>query len=187
MKKRVVSYIIAAVALAGLWFLLLFTPLHIKQAGIAAQAKEAHEQLDDFNAIMNELPRFLRTGRELQTERSALNSRLYAKDHILRLFRKLRQQAQDRNLVITEISPPIDELLYLNSIVPDSNQAQFLSISLKLQGRYTDFGRFVGVVEQSDYFRRITRCKIIGTRTGQGDLGLELGFNALLGSFKEKA
>ena len=187
MKTQLVSYAMAVLALAGLWFFLLFTPLHKEQTSIDVETKEAQQQLADFKTIMNELPGFLKTRQDLKEERSMLNSRLYAKNDILRLFQKLRQQAQEKNLVITEISPPIDELLYLNSIIPDSNQAQLLSISLKLEGRYIDFGRFVGAVEQSDYFQGINNCKIIGTKTGDGDIRLELGLNALLGSFKEKA
>jgi Tfp pilus assembly protein PilO len=177
----------AVLALAGLWFFLLFTPLHKEQTSIAVKTKEAQQQLADFKTIMNELPGFLKARQDLETERSMLNSRLYAKNDILRLFQELRQRAQEKNLVITEISPPIDELLYLNSIVPDSNQPQYLSISLKLEGRYMDFGRFVGVVEQSDYFRGINNCKIMETRTSDVKILFELGLNALLGSFKEKA
>jgi len=186
-KTRLVSYAMAVLALAGLWFLLLFTPLHKEQTSIALETKETQQQLADFKTIMDKLPRFLKTRQDLETERSTLNSRLYAKNDILRLFQKLRQQAQEKNLVITEISPPIDELLYLNSIIPDSNHAQLLSISLKLEGRYVDFGRFIGTVEQSDYFRGVNDCRIMGTKTGDGDIRLELGLNALLGSFKEKA
>jgi Tfp pilus assembly protein PilO len=186
-KTRLVCYAMVTLSLAGLWFFLLFTPLHKEQTNLVFKTKEAQQQLTDFITIMNELPGFLKARQDLETERSMLNSRLYAKNDLLKLFQKLCQQAQEKNLVITEISPPIDELLYLNSIVPDSNQAQLLSISLKLEGRYIDFGRFVGTVEQSEYFRGINSCKIMVTKTGDGDIRFEFGLNTLLGSFKEKA
>ncbi len=187
MKARLISYAVAASALAGLWFFLLFTPLHKERASIAVQTEEARQQLDDFKRIMSELPRILKMQKSLEAQRSTLNSRLYAKEDILRLFRQLYQQAESKNVAITEISPPIEELLYLNSIIPDSNQAQFLNITLKLEGGYIDFGRLVSVVEQSDYFRGINGCRISGAKTGDGDIQFLLNFNALLGCSKEKA
>ena len=186
MKTRIASYLGAALALVGVWFFLLFAPLHKEQASMAAQTVEAQRQLDDFRRIMNELPGFLEALENLRAQKAVLSSKLYTKGDILKLFEELNQQAQKGKLTIVEISPPIDELLYLNSIVPDSNQPQFLNISLKLEGGYISFGRFIGRVEQSNYFRGISDCKIVGTKTGEGDIQLQLGFKALLGSFKER-
>jgi len=177
---------VLALTLIGLWLFLLYTPLHKEQAAIVTQIEEARQQLDDFKTIMNKLPGFLKIRKKLEAERSVLRSKLYAKNDILMLFQHLYQQAKDENVMITEISPPIEELLQLNRIIPDSNQIQLLNINLKLQGRYIDFGRFISVVEKSDYFRGITDCKIRGSKAGHGDIQLQLGFNAMLGSLKEK-
>ena len=186
MKAQLISYAVAALAMTGLWFFLLIVPLNKKQTEITMRTQQARQQLDDFRTIMDNLPAFLEARKELQIERDVLSSRLYTKNDILKLFEVLRRQAKEQNVVITEISPPIEELLYLNNIVPDSNQAPLLSIELKLEGKYIDFGRFVAVVEQSDYFRGINSCTITGTETLDRPLRLELGFSALLGSFEEK-
>ncbi len=186
MKKRVLAYSSIGGALVLGWFLFLYTPIHKQRQQLALEIQKAQQQLDDYNRIMSELPRFVRLSRQLEQKRSELNTNLFAKDDILRLFEQLDTQARQQRLEITEITPPVEELLLLNRMVPDSTTPQFLSLTLKLKGDYVDFGKFLKIVEQSNYFRVINRCKITGSRGGDVNLRFELSFNALLGNFGEK-
>jgi len=185
-KTQIVAYVGAALVLVGLWLFLLFVPLHREHVNLAAQTVEAQQQLDDFKRIMNELPGFMKARESLRLRKAALSSKLYTKDDILKLFDQLKRQAQKQNMLITEISPSVEELLYLNSIVPDSSQPQFLNINLNLKGGYISFGRFVGQVEQSRYFRGLNYCKVIGSKDTRDDIQLQLGFKALLGGIEGK-
>ncbi|MFH1373271.1 MAG: hypothetical protein ABII79_05715 [bacterium] len=185
MYKRLTIYVVILPAITAVWFTLLYMPVRRQMAATSNEVTQAREQLQDFRKIMNQLPEFLEKRSRLSAERSALSSRLYAKDDVLLLFRRLHDQADRYHVGITEITPPVEELLYLNSIVPDSNQTQILSISLRLQGGYVNFGRFVGAIEQADFFQGVKECRILGTRDGIGELQLQFSFNALLGSFPE--
>jgi hypothetical protein len=189
-KQWIVSYSVAGLGLAGLWFLLIFVPLHKEGARLESQTLESRRQLDDFKRRVSEVPRFIQARQKLMEQKAFLSSKLYTKGDLLKLFEQLERQAHNEDLAITEISPPIDELLYLNSLVPDSTQPQFLNFVLKLEGNYINFGRFVGHVEKSDYFRGINECQISGgkeTRNADGYVQFQLDLKALLGSFKEKS
>lgn len=186
MKSLTVPYLGAALTLIGLWFFFLFVPLHKQEASLTDQTREAQQQLNDFKKIMYELPQFVDAFENLKEQKAVLASKLYSKTDILRLFDKLNLQAKKENLVVAEISPSVEELLSLNSILPDSTQPQFLNIKLRLKGDYISFGRFINRVEQSDYFRGINDCQVEGTKDGRGDIRLQLGFKALLGSFTER-
>jgi len=186
MKTQIAAYVGVALVLVGLWFFGLYVPLHREHVNLAAQTIETQQQLDDFKRIMNELPGFIEAHESLRSRKAALSSKLYTKDDILKLFDQLKRQAQKQNMLIMEISPSVEELLYLNSIVPDSSQPQFLNISLDLKGGYISFGRFVGQVEQSGYFRGINYCKVIGSKDTRDDIRLQLGFKALLGGIEGK-
>jgi Tfp pilus assembly protein PilO len=171
----------------GLWFFLIYVPLHNRIAQVEIHATESQRQLDDFKACVNDIPRFLDARESLRIQKAEMSSRLYSKGDILKLLDGLQQQAQKENLTITEIIPPIEELLWLNSVVPDSGQLQTLNLSLKLEGAYVSFGKFVSSVEQSSYFRKINTCAITSGKETHGKLQLELGFTALLGNFEGSA
>lgn len=190
MKQWIASYAVAGLGLVAVWSLLIFVPFHKELTRLEIQTLESQRQLEDFKIRVSELPRFIQARQKLIEQKAFLSSKLYTKGDLLKLFDQLERQAQNEGLAITEISPPIDELLYLNSLVPDSTQPQFLNFILKLEGNYIDFGRFVGHVEKSDYFRGINECQIMGgkeTRNSDDYVQLQIGLKALLGSFKEKS
>jgi Tfp pilus assembly protein PilO len=189
-KQWIASYAVVGLGLMALWVLLIFVPLHKQLARLEIQTLESQRQLEDFKSRVSQLPQFIQARQKLIEQKAFLSSKLYTKGDILKLFEQLERQAQNEGLAITEISPPIEELLYLNSVVPDSIQPQFLNFDLKLEGNYINFGRFVGHVEKSDYFRGVNECQIMGgkeTRNADGYVQFQLGLKALLGSFKEKS
>ncbi len=178
MKARLTSYALAAVILLATWTFFVYRPLHRRHLRIITDTAEARHQLSDFAVVMSELHKLLKTREDLKSEESLVSSRLYTKEDLLKLFDTIEREAEQRRLTIKEISPPIDQLLYLNSLVPDSNEVQLLTITLRMQGGYVAFGQFVGYVEQSKYFRGVTARKIAGSRAGDAPLQLELAFSA---------
>jgi Tfp pilus assembly protein PilO len=189
-KKWIATYAAVAVGMTVVWFLLVFAPLYKKLGQLEMQITESQQQLADFEQIMSQLPRYIEAREKLRAQRAALSSRLYSKDDILKLFDHLKRQAAKKNLTVTEISPPVEELLHLNSMIPDSTQPLFLNIALTFEGGYIEFGQFVGLVERADYFRGINECTIIGSKDpkdSEGHLRLKLGFKAILGGLKEGA
>jgi Tfp pilus assembly protein PilO len=187
MKKWLLPYVSAGSALVVLWFFVIFSPLYQELTSLEVRAGESRQQLEDFRKSLEELPQFLQARERLRAQKADLRSKLYTKSDILRLFEQLRQQAESENLTITEIIPPIEELLELNRVIPDSTQPLFLNISLRLAGDYIRFGKFVGRVEHSSYFRGINDCRITGGQEVSDDLQLQIGFTALLGSARESA
>ena len=149
------------------------------------QTREAGNRLADYQRTFSELPAYLNESKKLRQIRGELNSKLYSKDDVLRLFGQLDKEARNRGLVLAEISPPVEELLYLNSIIPDSITAQFLTVRLTLTGNYEAFGRFVRNIEQAGFFRGIERCEIFAGQQDLRTVTYNLTFKALLGTLPE--
>lgn len=187
MNKQLTTYGLVAAAFVCLWFLFVYTPYHKERKVMFDQITAAEKQLADFQKTIASLPAYMERQKDLASLKSDMNSKLYTKKDVLKLFEELMSKAAALNLTVAEVTPPIEELLYLNTIIPDSSQPQFLNIGLKVTGGYKDFGKFVGMVEQAEYFRGINRCLINGSRDGSTETSYYLGFKALLGRFKDEA
>ncbi|MEW6412940.1 MAG: hypothetical protein AB1483_10795 [Candidatus Zixiibacteriota bacterium] len=186
MNRLVVTYASIAVALCCLWFFSIYAPGIKERETLSLQIVDAEKRLADFQQTIADLPLYIAKHKSLLELRNDLNSRLYTKKDVLKLFDKLKEEASVRNLVVTDITPPVEELLYLNTIIPDSGQPQFLNIGLIIEGDYINFGKFVQTVEQADYFRGINSCKMYGHADDKSKITLHFGFKALLGSFKDE-
>jgi hypothetical protein len=88
---------------------------------------------------------------------------------------------------LIEITPPVSELLELNSLVPTAGEPQFLSLNIVMRGDYVAFGRYVELLERADYFQSVQSCVIIGREANNGQVTFSLGFKALLGMTMEGA
>lgn len=182
MKRSLCIYSGIAVAMLAAWYLLLFIPLHKAQARVQLRAEQAREQLVEYQRIMVQLPMYLETYRDLAKARVDLNDGLYARDQILELFDLLTEQAERRGLKVVEISPPVEELLLLNSILPGSDQPPFLNLTVKLEGGYVDFGKYVQSIEKAEFFRGINRCLMTTAVDETAPTTYTISFQALLGN-----
>ena len=176
------TYTVSGVALIALWLFFVFMPHQRQDKTAREQIKQTRLQLADFERIRTELPAFLAMSKNLGSAKSGINSQLYAKDDILKLFNQFQQRAREHNIEITEIKPSVEELLQLNSMIPSASQPLFISIDLRFKGGFADFGRFVSSLEKDPYFRGIISCQIISSETGLGGLSQVLAFKALLGN-----
>ncbi|MFH1687135.1 MAG: hypothetical protein ABIE70_06380 [bacterium] len=184
--KVMIKYILgAAVVFAG-WYFLLSGPLAAEYRKTQQDLIESRSELEDFNRTISAFPSFLKTQSQLEEFRYRMNSRLYAKDDILNLLRQIGAEAEQRGLTVTEITPPIMELLELNQIAPDG-QPEFLNISLKLEGPYVSFGRFVEFVETAEFFRGINECEIYVLKDQSFQTGYRLDFRAMLRGSVDRA
>lgn len=181
MKRSLCIYSGIGVAMLTVWYLLLFTPLNNERAMVQLRAEQAREQLVEYQRIMVQLPMYLDTYRNLKKTKLDLNDGLYARDQILELFDLLTKQAERRRLKVLEISPPVEELLLLNSILPGSDQPPFLNLTVKLEGGYVDFGKYVQAVESAEFFRGINRCLMITDVDETAATTFTISFQALLG------
>ncbi len=179
------AYMLGCVALVAAWFFIGHRPLASKQAAMDNRATQALAEIQDFRTTVASFPEELKTRQELDSTRNELNSALIAKQDILMLFRELENQAENRNLSITEITPPLEELLLLNDITTSPDQPEFISIAVRLIGGYEDFGDYVAYIEGSSFFRGISECNVAIGSQEQPGLSLHLRFKALLGSLPE--
>lgn len=186
MRRALVAYPLIGLVVLSLWFFTAYVPHHREKKVTGQGIAEAEKQLADFQQTIAELPRIIKERKNLLSLRDDLDSKLYTKEDVLKLFDELDRQATRWEIELIEITPPVEELLYLNTIVPDSGQPQFLNIGLRLDGDYLRFGRFIETIEQADYFRGINRCKMQGHADDNTKITLHLGFKALLGSLKEE-
>ncbi len=181
MNKRWHMYIAIVIGLCILFGIFGVRPYLKNSNAVDASIHEARIQLADFKRMLNELPSWLKARQELDLRREELNSRLYAKQSILELFEQLTIHATKNQLKVTEITPPISELLQLNNVIQTSDQPLFLNITIAIDGDYENFGRFVQYIENAPYFSGINNCLIIGAEQLTEPLHCRVGFKALLG------
>ena len=132
-----------------------------------------------------QLPRFLEENKQLERQRGRLNSSLFAKDDILKLFDHISEEASGYDLRLVEITPPVAELLELNRQATDANTPQFLNITLHFQGNFVNFGQYVSTLEEKPYFRAVNSCVVRGGQTIQPAVDLSVSFKALIGTVEE--
>jgi Tfp pilus assembly protein PilO len=182
MRFRPIAYLGAGVAILCIWQFLVHEYLSRDHALVLEQTTEAEAQLADFRMTVAQLPDFLARSKSLEASMLDLQSSLYAKGDILRLLGKIDDQARAHGLKINEITPPVGELLALNSAANNPSEPQFLNITLRLEGDYVGFGKFVTDLEQAKYFRGINACRINGSPSQNVKIDFSVGFRALLGS-----
>ncbi|MCP4684508.1 MAG: type 4a pilus biogenesis protein PilO [bacterium] len=187
MKRRLTIYTVTSLLLILAWFLLIYSPTVQRKQALNLRINEAEQQLADFNRTMEELPQYLKASNNLERFKNELNSSLYAKSDILELLEQITGDAVDNGLTVVEISPPVKELLLLNRATDLETEPQFLNITLSLSGKYLDFGKYVGHLETTPYFRKINSCTARGAREVQPEVSFTLSFKALIGAARGKA
>ncbi len=185
MNRTILTYGTTAVVLLCAWFFGAYVPYQKDHDLLMNQIGKAETQLVDFQNTISELPAFIEKQRNLLSLKADLNSKLYTKNDVLRLFDALRYEARRKNVEVVEITPPVEELLYLNTIIPDSSKPQFLNIGLRMEGDFIGFGKFIQEMEHSDYFRGVNTCKVYAREDDKTKITMQFGFKALLGSIRE--
>ncbi len=187
MKNKSFTYLALTIILSGIWISFVLLPLHKEKLTLIVKKHELESQLTDYKRTLENLPNIIKEQNNFLLFKNSLNDKLYTKRDLLKLFEKLNTLAASSDLVIDEITPPIEELLTLNRMVSDSTQPLFLNISLKMTGQYDRFGRFVKMVESSNFFRSTNLCQVIGSNEFDEELLFRFGFKALLGNLSNKS
>ena len=185
MKRQLALYSGIALTLLVGWFFLLYSPLSNELVSAQVRAEQAEQQIAEFRRIMSELPVYLETHRVLERNRTDLNETLYARDDILELFDWISNRAQVLNLRVIEITPPVEELLLLNNLMPDPDKPPFLNLTVRLRGGYINFGSYVAFIESAEFFRGVNMCQITTSPDQTGPTDFLIGFQALLGHIEE--
>jgi len=185
MRKRLALYIGIAAGIVSLWLLMVFIPLERERQRTLQHIPEVEAQLTDIDRTLKELPAFLERSNSLEAFKTRLNSSLYAKADILKLFRQIGDQAAARGLTIAEITPPVSELLLLNEKAQNSGEPCFLNITLYVHGDYVNFGKFVSELEGAPFFRGINSCHISSSRDLSREITFAVAFKALLGNVEK--
>lgn len=187
MKSRLIGYTFFAVAMLILWTFLIFVPQHTLYLETSSKIIQAEKSLADFEKTVLLLPSYVRTHEDLTKKIESLNSSLYTKENILNLFDQFYSIAGQNKMKIVEITPPVEELLRINRINPDSSKLMILNVSIKVNGSYTNFGRFVSSMEEALFFRGSNYCSIFSTLNWNRPVLYDFGFRSLLGSLKDEA
>jgi len=186
MKSSPQLYFITVGIICMVSLFALFLPARQKQRALSQQMLREKAKLSDFKTTLESLPAYLNRSADLRKTKRNLSDKLYTRSEVLNLLRHLYLDAAVYHLNIKEVTPPVNELLQLNSAVTDSLQPLFLNVYLKMDGKYTDFGRFVQNVESDDYYRGTNICQIIGSKEETRRLNFNFGFKVLLGLVEEQ-
>ncbi len=181
MNKHLASYIAVSCTVLILWIAFLYLPYLSERTELETAVAQKQVQLDEMKKTVLELPEFIARHRIMIDSRQKLHSSLYAKQDIMRLIDHIREDADKYGLTITEIAPPVSELLLLNRHVDSLKLPDFLNITLMINGSYSDFGKFVGEIEHEPFFRDINTCRVNGAASNSTQVMYSFGFKALLG------
>ena len=187
MKQRIIVFVAAALGFVALWVFLLQQPAARRQAQLDADLAATQATLADYRTTVADLPAILAQQNRLKSSRAELASKLFAKQDILELFRELDNDVRSHDLRITEISPPVHELLELNRKLQIPDEPLFLNIRLTIRGGYVEFGKYVQGLEQAPYFRGVNRCTITNSSVPGDPTIFTIDFRALLGSTAESS
>lgn len=186
MRARWPLYLTAGALLAALWIIAVGLPLARERRDIGSKVSAAETQLNDFRNTIGQLPAVLQARQKLESRLREFNSSLYAKQDVLKLFDRIREDAATNHLSVVEISPSVSELLALNRELTESSEPQFLNIGLRLKGDYLSFGTFVEALERTTYFRGVNWCQIVAGPDRNSPTMFTIGFKALLGRSEAK-
>ncbi len=187
MNKSLTIYFSVGAAMAIAWLFVALFPYSKNYSAIDIQVLEARNKLTDYQQTTLLLPEFIKTRNELAQKKAELNSSLYTKENILSLFEQFYALADRNRVRIVEITPPLEELIQINRVVPDSVGLMFLNMTLKVEGDYQDFGRLLGDLEAEPFYRGPNHCNIIGTDDSKRIIQYQIGFKSLLGNLKDKS
>jgi Tfp pilus assembly protein PilO len=185
MKNRVPLMIAAGIGLVVAFYFVALNPYLDQRATVSAALARATAERTDFNQTLSQMPQVVQTRNDLQKTLDELNSHLYAKADLARLFEELKSRAGANHLTTTEISPPVSELLALNSFAIDSSGPQFLNLTMVMTGKYLEFGQFINELEKAPYFRGVTAVSISNPVGSANDLQISLSLRAMLGVVQE--
>jgi hypothetical protein len=180
MSGRRVATIAAAVALVAVWYYLGYAPTRLALHTLDDQIRACETQLNDYQTTIAQVPVLIRVSNEMNTRKSRQASVLFAKGDIMRMFAQLRTLASDERMAVTEITPPVSELLTLNTASQNPGDPLFLNVTVQVRGDYVGFGRFVEHVEKLPYFCGTNTCSVQGLLDKSGPVVYTVGFKALL-------
>jgi len=181
MKKQHIIILLALIGVCTGWYFGLMKPLTAERQELEQESARASAQIADFKRIFRELPSYFNSQKELTRQKNLLMSRLASKEDLLRLFAEFDAMARDHKLRLVEISPSIDELLILNRESAGDTLPQILPITLSLNGPFQDIGRFVGEVENRNFYKGLNYCHINNDADGRATADIKFTFNAILG------
>jgi Tfp pilus assembly protein PilO len=181
MTGRRVLLIVVALGMISGWYYFAYTPTRHDLSTLREQIAGSQTQLTDFQTTIAQLPVMIRSSNDLNAQKQRQASVLFGKNEILRLIEQIRTDAAAEHLTITDIEPPISELLSLRTAAAIPGEPLFLNITVRIKGDYLGFGHFVERIEKLPYFRGTNFCSIMGSPDQSTPVAYTLGFKALLG------
>jgi hypothetical protein len=185
MKARWPMYIAAAPVMIAASTVFVLLPAVKERDDTLREINECQVQLTDFSLTTSQLPGILLAQQALDSSVHEFDSRLYAKEDILRLFGRLNDDAASHGLELTEISPSVAELLALKRDLSSIGDPQYLNLTLRITGDYLSFGMYIESLEAAPYFRGVNFCRISVAPDRSTPTSYTVGFKALLGRLQE--
>jgi Tfp pilus assembly protein PilO len=180
--NRAAYYILGTLAVALAWYFLLFTPQQAQREKARQEYTQVQSEVNDFHSTIADFPAHLATRDKLESFRSDLEQRLFAKNDIMRLFEELNTVAGRHEVTVKELRPSVEQLLKLQREVADSGDPEFLNVGITATGAYADLGRYLRYIETADFFRGLEYCEINPAAGIRPTVMMHLEFRALLGS-----
>jgi Tfp pilus assembly protein PilO len=181
MTARRVLLIVVALSMIFGWYYFAYTPTRRDLTTYQEQITASQAQLTDFQTTIAQLPGMIKASENMNAQKQRQASVLFGKNEILHLIEQIRTHASAEHLTITDIEPPISELLSLRTTAAIPGEPLFLNITVRMKGDYLGFGFFVERIEKLPYFRSANFCSILGSPDQSTPVVYTLGFKALLG------
>jgi Tfp pilus assembly protein PilO len=186
MKKLWIIYGAAAAGLIAVWLIALVLPLKHDQDKLKAELISAETTVAQLQQEAAQLPAILKRNSDLGDNIPGYEEDGHTREEVLTLLNKLGQQCESHSLAISEVRPPVEELILLHELHQEHpGMPQFLNVTLVLDGRYIDFGKFVTNLERSEYFNQVNFVRVKSNPDNQTNTQFMIEFKVLLGMMPE--
>lgn len=184
MKLRHYLTIAISIIILGVWINFLAAPEYKERLRLKASIIESESRLTDYRNTMIEFHEQFKSHQELLNQKEHLISRLYSKDDIIMLFGDLAIKSSKYNVIVTEFSPSVVELIALNQSLVEGDEPLHLDITIKMRGQIPNVGRFIGEVESQNYYKGFNYCHIRNLRENDPISNISYSFKAILGALR---
>lgn len=186
MNRLLLTYGTIAAGLFITWTFLLFMPAMSRSNHLKQELQTAARTVQQLEQEVAQLPGILETKDILTEAEERLATDLFTSREILSLLDKIGRQCDAHRLGITEVRPPVEELILLQRTHHPAGEPQFLNITLVLEGEFARFGQFVTELERAPYFRGVNYSRLQSAAVSGAPSQFLIEFKVLLGRISER-
>ena len=179
--KNTIILLLAALTFVVAGIFLVQGPIENSYREVSAENATLQTKITTCDMKFRRVNELLMRRNALTSQRSLLLSSLYSCSEALRLVENIDSRAKRLNLRISEISPPVNELLRIGNANPSDSAPQFLNISVGMTGGFKEACIFLEEIQEESWYWDLNSIHISAREEGKVPAQFAMSFRAILG------